>query len=74
MKRAPSSQVPPNTPEEDFPTRHSGNLGSCCAVLALCETHGRGEHDGFGLFVMCMYVCSCTYAVHDKLSCRVNVV
>jgi hypothetical protein len=24
---------------------HSGNLGSCCAVLPLCETYDRGEHD-----------------------------
>jgi len=26
---------------------YSGNLGSCCAVLPLCETYDSGEHGGF---------------------------
>jgi len=51
---------------------HSGNLGSCGAVLALCAKHTTGgSTTGSVRMYMYMYVCSCTYAVHDKLSCRV---
>ena len=53
---------------------HSGNLGSCGAVLALCAKHTTGgSTTGSVRMYMYMYVCSCTYAVHDKLSCRVRL-
>jgi hypothetical protein len=52
---------------------HSGNLGSCCAVLPLCETYDRGEHDTTRHGATgSVRKAGCTYhAVHDKLSCSV---
>lgn len=53
---------------------HSGNLGSCCAVLPLCETYDRGEHDERERRVRVQFVRLAAHLMLCTTSCRVAVV